>query len=402
MTMREAQRRVIEPTSDTSTSFYKKYSILSFYQFVTPTVSAEQVQEWRDEIETFLRQDAHARGSVLLAVEGINGTICYQNLEEEEDIDPVQNFLRSKFPGLKTRLSFSPTTVFHRLKVRIKNEIVTMGPIIGTSVKPDESSIGDAETTSNKESPPQEQQVVRPVRTGQYIEPGPEWDALLRDPDCLVIDTRNDYEIQLGTFQGAVNLHTAEFPEFPSWLQAQLKGKNGPDDDNDGVSKRRPSKVAMFCTGGIRCEKATAYCLDLLKDEQIPVLHLEGGILAYLDTVPADRSTFQGECFVFDQRTAVTHGLHPTETYSLCRACRHPIHKKYAYNDEKYIEGVCCPFCYQDENRDQRRQRYVDRQKQIELSKKKGIPHMHDAKEKVMALDGDSSEANCDTKSDTS
>ena len=287
--------------------------ILALYQFVTPTVSEQQVRQWREDIDAFLRS-VRSRGSLLVAVEGINGTICFPR----EYADDVEAFLRGCFPTLKTRRSYSKTAVYHRLKVRIKKEIVTMGPIVAAAAaaKPREETDDPAAAfcDDDDDDTVERAAVLRPVRTGEYVKPGPEWDALLSDPDCLVIDTRNEYEVELGTFRGALNPRTSEFCEFPTWLNRQLSQES------------RPSKIAMFCTGGIRCEKATAYCLELLAaengndggDEKIPVYHLEGGILAYLDAVPAERSSFQGECFVFDKRTAVTHGLRPSESYTLC------------------------------------------------------------------------------------
>jgi len=355
---KERQNPEEEEKDDGSKAF--PVCILALYQFVTPTVSEQQVQQWRDEIDSFLRNAVHARGSVLLAVEGINGTICFAR----ERADDVESFLRETFPKLKTRRSYSPATVYNRLKVRIKNEIVTMGPVVT------DDPVAASDT---HDEPPTA--LLRPVRTGEYVKPGPAWDALLRDPDCLVIDARNDYEIELGGFKGACNPYTSQFTEFPAWLERQV--------GRDSCSKFRPSKIAMYCTGGIRCEKATAYCMDLLaaqridddNEDEIPVYHLEGGILAYLDAVPAEQSTFQGECFVFDKRAAVTHGLQPSDTYTLCHACRHPVHK----DADTFHEGVYCPHCYHDENR--RRQRYEERQKQIELWAEQGISHLHDPKE---------------------
>jgi len=357
------------------------FCILALYQFVTPSVSEEEVEQWRDDIDTFLRT-IKARGSLLVAVEGINGTICFPRAH----LDMVESFLRNIFPSLKTRRSYYNAPVYHRLKVRIKKEIVTMGPVATARRQTVLATVPNDMTDADDDDDDDEAGILRPVNTGVYVKPGSEWDALLRDPDCLVIDTRNDYEVELGSFVGAVNPNTSQFPEFPTWLQQQLsiKHKQGTDSGNESERPRKmPSKIAMFCTGGIRCEKATAYCLDLLASSQNddeekmypPVYHLEGGILAYLDTVPQEQSAFRGECFVFDKRTAVTHGLRPSENYTLCHACRHPVHK----DAELFLEGVYCPHCYHDENR--RRQRYEERQKQIELSAEQGKPHLHDPRE---------------------
>ena len=359
-------RRPDDNTSVDRPMTYNKYCILAVYQFVTPTVSDEEAQCWRGEIDAFLRQ-FHARGSLLIAVEGINGTICFPSEHQEA----IEYFLRSIFPNIKMRRSYNSSHVYHRLKVRIKNEIVTMGHVPHYSASPESNDKDDLG-------------ILRPKKTGHYVKPGPEWDALLHDPDCLVIDTRNDYEIELGTFKGAVNPHTSQFPEFPAWLRERLMTQNSAG-DNSGTG-RIPAKIALFCTGGIRCEKASAYCLDLLSSShngndynggQMPsVYHLEGGILAYLDTVPADQSTFVGECFVFDKRTAVTHGLKPSEIYVPCHACRHPVKK----GTESFQEGLYCPRCFGD--KDRRRERYAERQKQIELWAQKGVPHLHDPSER--------------------
>lgn len=317
----------------TESAFY----ILAFYKFVSPKFSESAVNDLRAQVETLLREHS-ARGNVLVATEGINGTICYPSAEQD-DI-PLKEKLIERFPGLRTRLSFSHENVFHRLRVRIKQEIVTIG---NSSVDPC-------------------------VQVGQYVQPGPDWDKLLVDPECLVIDTRNDYEIALGTFENAVNPHTTSFNEITSWLANEIE-------------QRRPKKIAMLCTGGIRCEKSTSYLLDLVEEKGISVYHLEGGILAYLDQVPAERSKFHGECYVFDKRVAVTHGLKPSAQYTACHACRHPLSGK-DRQDTRYVPGISCGYCYNDETR--RRQRYLDRQKQIQRSKETGHDHIYDPKEKKL------------------
>jgi UPF0176 protein len=323
----------------------EQYTILALYKFVSPKWRADEVAKRRDEIESFLRLHI-ARGAILVSVEGINGTICYPSFHSpgipyNEKFDLVFQFFTSMFAGLRTRVSTSQSNVFFRLRVRVKQEIVTMG-VDG----------------------------VCPIdKVGEYIPPGPEWNKLLADPDCLVIDTRNDYEYEIGTFKSAVNPNTKSFTELPKWLE-----------DNVKKADKKPSKIAMFCTGGIRCEKSTSYALDLFKEEQIPVFHLEGGVLAYLDIVPPEQSLFEGECYVFDQRIAVTHGLRPSENYVACHACRHPLSAS-DREHEDFKQDVQCGFCVKDEDRQARRHRYEARHYQMKVHEEKGIPHMYDNKE---------------------
>jgi UPF0176 protein len=247
----------------------------------------------------------------------------------------VEHYLCQLFPSMQKRRSWGPVSVFSRLLVKIRPENVTLGPI----------SDPNAGEISN---------YLRVDQVGEYVQPGPSWNELLDDPDCLVVDTRNTYEVAIGTFRGAVQPETTEFREFPRWIHQKLNAESA------------PKKIAMFCTGGIRCEKATAYVLDQMRQEklpEIPVYHLQGGILAYLDTIPKEESLFEGECFVFDKRTAVTHGLRPTETFVKCFACRLPVHRADC-RSERFKAGVFCPRCVDD--RQILRQRYLDRQKQFE------------------------------------
>ena len=214
---------------------------------------------------------------------------------------------------------------FHRMKVRLKREIVTMG-------KPDIDPLQDA---------------------GAYVEAG-DWNALIADPDTIVIDTRNDYEVSLGTFERAINPQTASFSEFPDWVERQprliCKGK----------------KVAMFCTGGIRCEKATAYVKSLGIDE---VFHLKGGILKYLEEVAPEESRWQGECFVFDERVSVGHGLASAMPNSAAPAAiRFPPEERKSL---KFQEGISCERCF-DSRSEADRQRFAERQKQVELAESRG------------------------------
>lgn len=270
---------------------------------------------------------AGVKGTILLAHEGINGTIA----GPEAGLRSVLAFLRGipAFEGLVHKESWADVPPFPRMKVRLKKEIVTMG-IEG--IDPN--------------------QIV-----GTYVKPR-DWNSLISDPDVVVVDTRNDYEVAIGSFKGAVDPGTKSFREFPAWAkehEAELK---------------KPKKVAMFCTGGIRCEKSTAYMKAQGYDE---VYHLEGGILKYLEEMPEDESLWQGECFVFDDRVSVGHGLVPGP-YDMCHACRRPISDEDKASDH-YMQGVMCPFCF-DETSDEQKARFTERQKQIALAKARGELHI--------------------------
>jgi UPF0176 protein len=268
------------------------------------------------------------RGTLLLASEGINGTIA----GPREGIDTVLGYLRSQpaLAELTHKESYCDAMPFRRTKVRLKKEIVTMG-------------VED----------------IDPIHAaGTYVKPE-DWNDLIADPDVTLIDTRNDYEVELGTFEGAIDPHTASFREFPEYAQQQLE---------PGKTK----KVAMFCTGGIRCEKATAYVKQLGFDE---VYHLQGGILKYLEDVPADQSKWQGECFVFDERVSVGHGLMPGP-YALCYACRMLISDA-DMQSEYYRKGISCPRCHDQVDAD-RLERFEQRQKQVELAASRGETHIGD------------------------
>ena len=281
----------------------------------------------RDGIEACCR--AHGvQGTLLLAHEGINGTIA----GSPAAIDAVVAHLRT-LPGcadLDVKYAWAPTEPFHRLKVRLKREIVTMG-------QPDLDPLTDV---------------------GTYVAPE-EWDALITRSDTVVIDTRNDYEVAIGTFPGAINPETRSFRDFPAWFRVNR--------DQLTAGKK---KVAMFCTGGIRCEKSTAF----LKAEGIEeVYHLQGGILNYLEKMPADQVSWQGECFVFDERVAVTPDLAPG-THVLCRACRRPVSPE-ERQSPLYEEGISCPACHADLD-DDKRARLAERHRQEELARKRGERHV--------------------------
>ena len=268
------------------------------------------------------------KGTLLLAREGLNGTIA----GTDNAIGAIIDHLRAlpDCADLEVKYSYAAKMPFIRLKVRVKQEIVTMG-------EPD---------------------IDPRASVGRYVSPE-DWNALIADPDTVVIDTRNDYETAIGTFEGAVDPHTASFRDFPAWFR----------EHRDDLLEGR-KKVAMFCTGGIRCEKSTSFLRAEGVDE---VYHLKGGILKYLETVPEEESRWQGECFVFDERVAVGHGLKQGD-YTLCRACRMPL----AADDRQspdFAEGVSCPHCIGDRDEAQRA-RYAERQKQVELARKRGVGHV--------------------------
>ena len=273
---------------------------------------------------------AGLKGTLLLAREGINGTIA----GSDHGIEAAIAFIRA-LPGcgdLDVKYSAADAMPFHRMKVRLKREIVTMG-------QPDVDPLSG---------------------TGHYVLPQ-DWNALIRQPGTILIDTRNDYEVAVGTFAGAIDPGTASFRDFPAWFRAQREALLGSGD---------PPKVAMFCTGGIRCEKSTAF----LKAEGIEeVYHLKGGILNYLETVPAGESLWQGECFVFDERVAVGHGLAPG-THALCRACRRPVSEADRAS-ALYVAGVSCPSCH-DERSDAQRAGYAERERQEHLARSRGTAHV--------------------------
>ncbi|MDT8857474.1 rhodanese-related sulfurtransferase [Paracoccaceae bacterium Fryx2] len=275
-----------------------------------------------------LCQSQGVKGSLLLAGEGINGTIA----GNRGGIDAVLAHLRALpgCAGLMWKESPAATMPFGRMKVRLKREIVTMG-------QPD---------------------VDPRARVGHYVAPA-DWNALISAPDVAVIDTRNDYEVAIGTFQGAVDPGTRAFRDFPAWWQA----------NKDRFHNKR---IAMFCTGGIRCEKSTNWLLGQGVED---VFHLQGGILKYLEDVPAGESLWQGECFVFDARVSVGHGLQPGEN-ALCHACRRPVTPEDRASPD-YEEGVSCPRCL-SEHGDADRARFRERQHQIALARSRGTRHFAD------------------------
>ena len=270
------------------------------------------------------------KGTLILAREGINGTIA----GSDEAIAHVVTHCRGLpgFAELEVKYSRAEALPFHRMKVRVKREIVTMG-----------------------------EPAIDPLTgAGHYVSPQ-DWNELISDPATIVIDTRNDYEVAIGTFAGAINPQTATFRDFPTWFRAERERLLG---------QGTPPKVAMFCTGGIRCEKSTAFLKAEGLDE---VYHLHGGILKYLESVPAEQSLWDGECFVFDQRVAVTHGLAPG-THDLCHACRRPVSAAERM-DPLYEPGVSCPACHAERSDDQRAG-YAERDRQERLAQRRGTAHV--------------------------
>jgi UPF0176 protein len=296
------------------------YKLAAFYQFAP----LQKYRELKAPLEQALKQ-LGVCGSVLLAEEGINGTIAAIPDALDEALAEI-----SRITGLGNfgaKFSFAETKPFRRMKVRLKKEIVTIGPV---RANPNE-------------------------KVGTYVEPN-NWNALISQPDVLVIDTRNSYEFGVGTFAKALDPRTESFSEFPAWARERLKDKN--------------QKIAMFCTGGIRCEKASSF----LKHEGFEnVYHLKGGILKYLEDVKSEDSLWQGGCFVFDERVAVGHGL-KVLNFSMCHGCLAPV----SADDRasaKFEQGVCCPACA-DTLSDEQKASKRERQRQVDLGAKRGFKHL--------------------------
>ena len=267
-------------------------------------------------------------GTILIANEGINGTISGKTNEINQTISLLKSDKR--FANIEIKYSSTDKQPFHRMKVRLKKEIVT---------------IGLPEINPNK-------------KVGTYVKPD-DWNDLISDPDVVVIDTRNKYETKIGSFHNALDPETSSFREFPDWVK---KFKSSKENAN--------KKIAMFCTGGIRCEKASS----LMKEEGFEdVYHLQGGILKYLETIDKENSLWNGECFVFDQRVCLTDELE-VGSYKMCFACRMPITEEEMQN-EKYIEGISCIYCY-DKTTKEKKERFGSRQRQILLAKERGEKHL--------------------------
>lgn len=295
--------------------------VVALYRFVR----LDDYESLRDPLLDFCEARG-IRGTLLLANEGINGTIA----GTQQAISDVIAYLRrdDRLADLDFKLSYNTDRPFLRMKVKLKKEIVTMGR---PGIDPNQC-------------------------VGRYASPE-QWNALVDDPDCLVIDTRNDYEVEIGTFKGAINPNTTNFREFPEWVEENLD-----------PSKHK--KVAMFCTGGIRCEKSTSLLVSMGFED---VWHLKGGILNYLEKTPVAETRWDGECFVFDSRVSVDHQLEKG-SYDQCYACRFPIDEAQKIS-ELYVPGVSCPRCH-DAHSEEQKQRFAERQKQISLAKARGEAHL--------------------------
>ncbi|MBT8139495.1 MAG: rhodanese-related sulfurtransferase [Gammaproteobacteria bacterium] len=298
-----------------------KLVVAALYKFVA-------LDDYRELREPLLDQCLHAglKGTLLLAHEGINGTVA----GSRQDIDAVLAWLGRdpRLANLEVKESIDDGEPFYRMKVKLKKEIVTMG-------------VED----------------IDPARSvGHYVEPEA-WNALISDPDVTIIDTRNDYETEIGSFEGATIPDTKSFREFPDYVAREM-------------DPAKHKKVAMFCTGGIRCEKSTAY---LLRQGFEEVYHLKGGILKYLEQVPEEDSLWRGECFVFDNRVTVDHQLQPG-SFDQCHGCRRPITEAQKQSPH-YQRGVCCPLCHDQSSSDQKA-RFAERQRQIDLARSRDEKHI--------------------------
>lgn len=304
-----------------------KIIVAALYKFA----KLPDYQEMQPELFDFcVRQDLY--GTLLLAEEGINGTVA----GTRAGIDALIAFLRSdpRFADLEHKESYADEMPFTRMKVKLKKEIVTLGV---AGINPNE-------------------------KVGTYVAPE-DWNELISDPDVVLIDTRNGYECDIGTFRGAIDPKTTTFREFPAYVSQNF---------NPGKHK----KVAMFCTGGIRCEKASSLMVEHGFEQ---VYHLQGGILKYLEKIPPAESLWEGECFVFDQRISVGHGLKVGE-YEQCHGCRHPISPEDRASAQ-YVEGVSCPHCFSTLS-EEKRSRFAERQKQTELALKRGMMHIGESQKK--------------------
>ncbi|MDN4503334.1 rhodanese-related sulfurtransferase [Alteromonadaceae bacterium BrNp21-10] len=305
--------------------------VCALYKFVT----LENFEEIRQPLLEVMEAN-DIKGTLLLALEGINGTVS----GSRQNMDTLLAWLNAdeRLNPISTKESFDDTQPFHRTKVKLKKEIVTLGV-----------------------------EGIDPRRTvGSYVKPK-DWNALISDPEVMVIDTRNDYEIEIGTFKHAVNPNTASFTEFPQYVK-------------DNLDPAKHKKVAMFCTGGIRCEKSTAYMKEQGFDE---VYHLEGGILQYLEDVPKEDTLWEGDCFVFDNRVAVNHDLEKSH-YDQCYACRLPITDE-DKQSAQYESGVSCPKCFGKHSAEQIT-RFREREKQVNLAKERNEEHVGSEARKATKL----------------
>jgi UPF0176 protein len=296
-------------------------AVAALYRFVR----LDDYESMREPLLNFCTERG-VKGTLLLAHEGVNGTIS----GSETAIADVLSYLRSddRLSDLDCKFSYHEERPFLRMKVKLKREIVTMGL---EDIDPNQS-------------------------VGRYASPV-EWNELIDDPECLVIDTRNDYEVEIGSFRGAINPGTKSFRDFPAWV-------------DENLDPQKHKKVAMFCTGGIRCEKSTSLLVSKGFDD---VWHLKGGILNYLEETPESSTRWEGECFVFDNRVAVNHQLEKGQ-YDQCFACRFPLDDAQKQSP-LYVPGVSCPRCH-DAHSEGQKKRFSERQRQMALARERGEVHL--------------------------
>ena len=309
---------------NTNNSTLDKYIISTFYKFLV----LENYKELKIKFDKSLSK-TNIKGTILLANEGVNGTIAGSESDLKKFFLYMDKF--SQFKDITPKFSSSNKNPFLRMKVRLKKEIVTIGiPEVSPS-----------------------------NQVGKYLNVE-EWNELLNESDSMIIDTRNDYEVSIGTFKNSINPKIKSFRNFPNWVQKNLIDKK--------VSKK--SKIGMFCTGGIRCEKSTSYLKQLGFEN---VFHLDGGILKYLENVKSDENEWKGECFVFDYRVSLNDSLEKGE-YDMCYACRMPLSKENKKN-KHYLKGQSCEYCY-DQTTIKQKKRFNEREKQIKLSKVRNLKHL--------------------------
>ena len=309
---------------NTNNSTLDKYIISTFYKFLV----LENYKELKIKFDKSLSK-TNIKGTILLANEGVNGTIAGSESDLKKFFLYMDKF--SQFKDITPKFSSSNKNPFLRMKVRLKKEIVTIG-------------IPDVSPSN---------------LVGKYLNVE-EWNEFLNESDSMIIDTRNDYEVSIGTFKNSINPKIKSFRNFPNWVQKNLIDKK--------VSKK--SKIGMFCTGGIRCEKSTSYLKQLGFEN---VFHLDGGILKYLENVKSDENEWKGECFVFDYRVSLNDSLEKGE-YDMCYACRMPLSKENKKN-KHYVKGQSCEYCYNQTTIKQKK-RFNEREKQIKLSKVRNLKHL--------------------------
>tara|TARA_B100001741_G_scaffold135117_1_gene111337 strand:+ start:111 stop:1025 length:915 start_codon:yes stop_codon:yes gene_type:complete len=297
-----------------------EYKVISFYEFI----NLNKIEQLKFELNDFLKRKK-AKGTILIATEGVNGTISIKKTHSLKFKNLINKVLNKKV-FFKVQNHFEH--VFLRLKIKIKPEIIRMG-----------------------------QKNIHPnLNTGLHVD-SDEWDKLITDKQTILIDTRNNYESKIGTFKGSILVNSSNFTEFPKWVKKNEK-------------KIKNKKVAMFCTGGVRCEKASSY---LKKNGFKNVFQLEGGIISYFKQTKNKSKNWIGECFVFDERVSITENL-SKGNYDQCFACRTPINEK-DKNSEMFKKGISCPNCYEITTIKQKKS-FEERNKQISLAKKKGIKHL--------------------------